>query len=138
VRRVARFVERHDLTVVLASTWRFEVRVSKTAQLLAQRGWPAAAERIRSSTPILHLPRGQEIAAWLRAVDDVESFVILDDADDVAPLTAFHVKTDSYIGLQPRDLVKARAVLARRLGYPSSPWRKPLHSSEGRRPALRL
>jgi hypothetical protein len=116
VRRVARFVEQHDLTVCLSSTWRFEVGVQVTVKLLAPN-WPQAAERIRSSTPILHLPRGQEIAAWLRAVDDVERFVILDDADDVAPLTAFHVKTDSYAGLQPKDLVAAQAVLARRLRY---------------------
>jgi hypothetical protein len=112
VRRVARFVERHDLTVVLASTWRHEVGVGATVKLLAP-SWPQAAKRIQSSTPVLHLPRGQEIAAWLRAVHDVERFVILDDADELAPLTAFHVRTDRYAGLQPKDLVKAAAVLAR-------------------------
>ena len=112
VRRVARFVERENLTVVLASTWRHEVGVQRTVKLLAP-SWPQAAERIRSSTPVLHLPRGREVLAWLRAVDDVERFVILDDADDLSPLGAFHVKTEPYAGLQPADLVKAAAVLAR-------------------------
>lgn len=126
VRRVARFVEEQDLTVVLASTWRHEVGLGETVQLLVQAGWAQAAERMRFATPVLlNATRGEEIAAWLRAVDDVESFVILDDADarDLAPLTAFHVKTDSHVGLQPKDLVTAAAVLRGQRGVKLPPPR---------------
>jgi hypothetical protein len=113
VRRVARFVERHDLTVVLASTWRYEVGVGVTVRLLARAGWPKARLRIQSSTPILHATRGQEIAAWLRAVDDVKSFVILDDATEMAHLRLYQVVVNSRVGLQPSDLVKAASILRR-------------------------
>ena len=113
VRRVARFVERHDLTVVLASDWRHEVGVGATVKLLARAGWPQAPRRIQFATPVLDQPRGVEIAAWLSEVDDVEAFVILDDAQDMAPVADRHVKTDPRVGLQPADVRLAAAVLRR-------------------------
>jgi hypothetical protein len=110
MRRVARFVERHDLTVVLASTWRHEVGFGATVTLLA-RHWPDATARIRWQTPILQAAtRGEEIAAWL---DDhpVEAFVILDDADAMAPVEAQHVAIEPRVGVTTADLRRAAAIL---------------------------
>ena len=112
VRRCGEFVEQSNCVVCLSSTWRHEVGVGATVELL-RRHWPSAPRRIQSSTPVLHATRGQEIAAWLREVDDVEAFVILDDARDMAPVADRHVVIDSYVGIQPADLRKAAAILQR-------------------------
>jgi hypothetical protein len=100
--------------VCLSSSWRYEIGVSETVVLLRRHGWPDAPIRIRHSTPVLRdATRGEEIAAWLRAVDDVESFVILDDDRRMAPVEAHHVQIDSQIGVTPADLHRAAAVLRR-------------------------
>ena len=124
VRRVARFVEQHDLTVVLASTWRYEVGLGATVQLLAAAGWPQAPQRMQFVTPVLlNATRGEEISAWLAAVDNVEAFVIFDDADpgDLAPVAAYQVVVNNRVGLTAEDVVTAAAVLRRQRGVKLPP-----------------
>ncbi len=124
VRRVAHFVEQHDLTVVLASTWRHEVGLGATVQLLAQAGWAEAPRRLQFATPVmLNATRGEEISAWLAAVDNVEAFVILDDADpgDLAPVAAYQVVVNSRVGLTAEDVITAAAVLRRQRGVKLPP-----------------
>ncbi len=85
--------------VVLSSTWRLN---------------PTAVKRlekeffIHDSTPDLSdrrtlrktVPRGQEIAAWLKNYPFVH-FVILDDDNDMEELSPHLVRTESYTGLTP-------------------------------------
>jgi hypothetical protein len=118
VRRVGEFVERHDLTVVLASTWRYEVGFEETVRLLA-RHWPEAPARILWQTPVLHdgAMRGQEVAAWLTA-HPVEAFVILDDADAMAPVEAQHMAINPYVGVTAVDLRRTEAILQMQAEHP--------------------
>ena len=122
VQRVAAFTRRHDLTVCLSSSWRVEIGVPETVALLERHGWPDAPSRIRHSTPVLlDATRGEEIAAWLVA-HPVEAFVILDDADAMAPVEAQHVAIDSHVGVRAADLRRAAAIL-RRQGLEARDWR---------------
>ena len=112
VKRLGRFVEKHNLVVVLSSTWRFEVGLGATRRMLAQH-WPGALDRIRHATPILdNATRGQEILAWLLR-HPVSGFIIIDDDTAMAPLGAFQVVTDPWAGLRAKDLVTAAAILRR-------------------------
>lgn len=56
--------------------------------------------------------RGDEIKLWLKQVP-VESFVILDDVDDMGNLYPHLVKTDHVMLMQEHDLKKAIAILER-------------------------
>lgn len=117
VRRVGEFVEQHDLTVCLSSTWRHEVGFGATATLLA-RHWPEAPMRIRWQTPVLQAAtRGAEIAAWL-AAHPVEAFVILDDNEEMTPVEAQHVAIDPRVGVSVADLHLAATILQRQAEHP--------------------
>ena len=57
-------------------------------------------------------PRGEEIQAWLDgAGTEVESFVILDDHDDMAHLADRLVRTDSAVGITGEDAGRALGML---------------------------
>lgn len=58
--------------------------------------------------------RGAEIQQWLDDSSGVESFIILDDVDDMGHLTDRLVKVDSATGLTDRDVRKAVEMLGRR------------------------
>ena len=60
--------------------------------------------------------RGEEVATWLSAHPDVETFVILDDqhrkAFERAGLVDHYVQTDIDFGLTDTDVVKALRILS--------------------------
>jgi hypothetical protein len=89
--------------VVVSSIWRMNRSRVQLQETLAEKGFKGT---VLSATPDLdHVPnitRGQEIDAWMRGnrrFFDVTSFVILDDHDDMGPLTPKLVLTDSSRGL---------------------------------------
>jgi len=53
------------------------------------------------------VPRGKEIKRWLDENPGVESFVILDDTDDMASLRHKLVRTRGHVGLSLSDVDKA-------------------------------
>lgn len=56
--------------------------------------------------------RGDEINAWVcESLYDSDSFVILDDGTDMAPLDKFLVNTDGDTGLTEEDVQKAIGIL---------------------------
>lgn len=70
-------------------------------------------------TLIIAKGRGHEIDAWLRAwseVDDIESFVVLDDDSDITPHEDRHVKTSFHEGLTSEHVPLALEILGR-------PWK---------------
>src|SRR5215471_20433158 len=84
--------------VVISSTWREHWTLSENASSLEGAG--LLHGRVVGKTCVLGGDRGMEIDSWLRSVPyPVESFVILDDNDDMAMHGQRLVRVDSKVGL---------------------------------------
>jgi hypothetical protein len=108
-------VKRSGAEVVLSSTWRGKYTPEEMTAMLKDRG---ADFEIKASTPKLfgkissRIPRGKEIAAYLSKLEvQPESFVILDDHDDMLHLLPFLVKTSMELGLTTDDVEKCLKIL---------------------------
>lgn len=102
--------------VVLSSSWRIPWTHRQVQGMLRERGFRG---RLIDSTPKSVRPppgqehaRGHEIQRWLDRHPSVESFVILDDADDMAHLCPRLVQTTWARGLEAAHVDAARTLLA--------------------------
>ena len=93
--------------IVISSTWRTAgLEVMQTMWRL--RGLPG---EVIAVTPHLHTARGKEIAAWLR-LNEVESYVILDDNTDYLPeQRPYFIRTDSQYELTYQDAERCIKIL---------------------------
>lgn len=116
-----------DARIVISSTYRLGYSVKEMKQLFKDNG--IDYKYVISHTPFLDAPkgeyveRGDEIAHWLQyypqiafdkfGVDlDVESFVVLDDDNDMNAINPINfVQTNRNYGLTHYDAVKAIEVL---------------------------
>ena len=98
--------------IVLSSSWRIGPIKAKN-NLLRRLGEHGL--QIMDSTPVLSgsSSRGDEIRQWLNESQyEIESFVILDDEDDMAEFTAKNlVQTNTSVGLQEKDAIKCISML---------------------------
>lgn len=108
-------VERSGAEVILSSTWRAKYSVHEMNEMLKDRG---ATFKISAATPILfgklsaRTPRGKEIAHYLKMLEkQPESFVILDDHDDMLHLKTNLIQTNVKFGLTKNDVEKALKIL---------------------------
>lgn len=119
VRALNRITDSTGAKIVVSSTWRWGGEVS-VVDLLKKWG---VTGHVIGITPILHeqerigglvvtVERGHEIAAWLRD-HDIESFVILDDDDDMGHLKSRLIQTPFEQGLTERDADDAIRILER-------------------------
>jgi len=122
VARLNRFVEAdQDIDFVVSSTWRYDHDVPALQTMLSEKGLRGC---VRGRTPrmltqhgvLVSAPcRGQEILAWLELAPDygyaIESFVILDDDADMAPISDRLVQTTFAEGLLDSHVEKALEVL---------------------------
>jgi hypothetical protein len=96
--------------VVISSTWRQHSSLSDLRGLLKKAGFIGD---LIDKTPRIPAPRGREIQLWLdEALRDVESFVILDDDDDMEHLSYRLVKTSMFHGLLPSHIDQVVAMMA--------------------------
>ncbi len=124
VERLERLVRETAAAVVISSSWRHGRNLPSLCAILASRGFTG---RVIGKTPDF-VPnndelskrhcgeRGDEIQAWLdRAPDfghEITSFIILDDASDMAHLRDRLVQTDSDTGLTDEHVAIATKLLA--------------------------
>jgi hypothetical protein len=102
--------------IVISSTWREHWTLSENASSLERAG--LLPGRVVGKTSVLGGERGNEIDSWLKAVPyPVESFVILDDKDDMAMHRQRLVLVDPETGLSVKEARRAVEVLA-------APWRQ--------------
>lgn len=109
-------VTRSGATVVLSSTWRTKYSPKEMTEMLKGRG---GTFEVSDKTPVLFgmkfsesIPRGKEIAKYLKDLpEQPESFVILDDYEDMIHLKKFLVRTDWNFGLTQDDVEKALKIL---------------------------
>jgi hypothetical protein len=116
VKRLNLITDATGAAIVVSSTWRFAPDI---ADIL--KGWGVKGElagitpdlaRHNASGIHVAVERGQEIACWLAEHNASEvPFVILDDDNDMANLLPRLVRTNSRIGLQDGDVVRAIVLL---------------------------
>lgn len=95
--------------IVLSSTRRNWAGLEDLRMILGRAG--VAAELLDKTPYLRGRPRGEEVQAWLDG-NKVESYVILDDHDDMGYLADRLVQTDSAVGLTDADAERALRLLA--------------------------
>lgn len=115
-------VARGRAEVVISSSWRVPWQYGEIEAMLRQRGFVgnvigSTPTRIAAPEPRRYTQRGTEIQVWLDNYPDaagpehVESFVILDDSDDMAHLAHRLVLTSWMRGLEPDHVEPAIRLL---------------------------
>lgn len=115
-------VERSGAKVVVSSSWRICYTDDKLQEILNAAGFKgevigSTKSLFRRSPERIYpeekqVERGEEIQVWLNEHPGVESFVILDDSDDMAHLRKTNfVHTNPMEGLRQRDVDKALGIL---------------------------
>jgi trehalose-6-phosphatase len=103
-----RITDTTDAKIVVSSTWRAG-GLSEMRNLLSK--WGANAEVIGLTPVLLNETRGKEIAEYLKAHPETESFVILDDDDDMDESLPFLVITPFATGLTEKHADRAIKIL---------------------------
>lgn len=103
-------IKETDAYIVISSSWRIR-GLMYCKEMLYKAG--LIKNSILDITPtIYNTGRGNEIQKWLdNDLDDIESFVILDDNSDMMHLKKFLVQTNSEYGLTLADSLKAIKIL---------------------------
>ncbi len=116
VTRVAALVERTGARVVLSSMWRRStVGLTGTVLALEYQGWRNCRRQLRDETPFLGgMPRGDEIALWLRNAEHKGAIAVLDDEADMGSVLPFLVQTDREVGVTDADIVRVERLLLTR------------------------
>jgi hypothetical protein len=105
-----RVLQQSGAVLVISSTWREHWTLRENAEFLERDG--VVPGRVVGKTPILERERGLEIDAWLRSVPyTVESFVILDDRDDMAMHCERLVQVKPEVGLSESQVKRAVELL---------------------------
>ena len=111
IKALNEFLLESDARVVISSTWREHWTLSEIASALESAGLRSG--RVVGKTCVSGGERGIEIDSWLKSVPyPVESFVILDDKDDMAMHRNRLIQVDSRSGLSTRDVRQAIGLLA--------------------------
>lgn len=104
-----------DVKIVISSSWK-TMGYENILKMWKLRNLPGnvigtTPDLLRTAKPS---SRGDEIKEWLSSVDDVKSYVIIDDDSDMLKeqLDNF-IQTDSEFGLTLKDSIKAIKILNR-------------------------
>ena len=90
-------IEKYDFKIVISSSWREQKTIEELKHHFINEG---IKSEIIGSTPILRNTRGNEIQKWLDETQfNIESYIILDDNNDMELLSENLVLIDSDTGL---------------------------------------
>ena len=91
-------LQQTEARIVISSSWRKHFALIENASSLKRDG--VISNRVVGKTKALGKERGLDIDAWLHSVPyAVDSFVIIDDRDDMLMHRERLVRTDSEVGL---------------------------------------
>ena len=93
--------------VVVTSDWRISSGAQQFQSIFDFHGFIG---EVIGTTKVLNIPRGQEIQDWL-SDNDADSFVIIDDRDDMEPFMDRLILCDKTKGLQQYHIDKAIKIL---------------------------
>lgn len=118
IQLVNQLVERSQADVVVSSTWRSKYSVEELNSMLTNRG---ATFKIIAATPTNlsfkwgdggFVSRGLEIQTYLNSLNKKpDSFVIIDDIDEMEHLSKYLVLTDDSYGITQEDVESALIML---------------------------
>ena len=97
--------------IVLSTDWRKYNSLSELRKILVRAGLKYPSNVIDTTPLIKYEIRGNEIEQWLSKNDDVDSFVILDDHDDMGKYMNRLILTDPNYGLTQKDALEALSIL---------------------------
>jgi len=126
VRWLNEIVTKTGAVVVISSTWRVLYSLPDLTAWLIDKGFvgeivgvtPSLScrrvgpDQSQAAAAAASAERGHEIDAWLKEHPEVESFVILDDGNDMAMHMARLVLIDARKGLKPKHVAAAVALLS--------------------------
>ena len=110
VKLIKALLEEFNAKIVITSSWRFgakdllmkELKKTRLLEYL-YKNW---------ETPMIYGgTRGQEIKQWLDKHPEVNSYVIMDDRDDILAEQLSFIKTDINTGFRQENYAKARSIL---------------------------
>lgn len=111
---VNRLVEKHQLAVVVSSSWRLQYSREALQAMLTARGATFevadVTPRVTSRDPSRPL-RAREILAYLEGLAAMPTVMVALDDDDLGGLIAGHVRTSSAEGLQVHHLAQCERML---------------------------
>ncbi|HEY5268056.1 MAG TPA: HAD domain-containing protein [Candidatus Saccharimonadales bacterium] len=117
IRLVNELITDSGATVILSSSWRHSFTIKSFNEFMQGKGGATFAVMDFTPKRILNekLGRGGQIQAYLDFCKNtgvnVESFVIIDDVNEMGNLEKFLVLTDSKIGITKADVAKAHKIL---------------------------
>lgn len=107
--------------VVMSTSWRLFAgwqdlgpalnRHGLVGEVVGETPNPVEDPAWHDSRETSRIQRGDEVAEWLRRNPSVESFVVLDDDDDIDAVRDRFVQTSGAAGLTDADVERAIAVL---------------------------
>lgn len=111
-------IERSEAKIVISSGWRIPYSISNLRQILINAGFKYPRCVIGTTPDLIRKPRetcrGEEIDLWLKKTNkDVDSFVIIDDEDDMEPFMDCLVQTDCNIGLTIDHVERAVLIITK-------------------------
>lgn len=117
VARVRKIVDATGALIVLSSTWRDEWNTEDESK----NGYDFNELRAKFRKFGMDFydrtgawqtrGRGWEIMAWMASVSDIESFVILDDWNDMGPISDHLIQTNPSLGLTEEQVQEAIEIL---------------------------
>jgi len=106
--RLKKIVDKTKAKIVLSSSW----RIGNSSKDIVHKRLQQFGMDFIDVTPVFNRQhRGREIADWLSR-HEVESFVILDDEEEMDELVDHLVKTDMNVGLQDSNVDEAVNLLS--------------------------
>jgi hypothetical protein len=112
IKALNEILTRTEARIVISSTWREHWTLSENAACLERAG--VVSGRVVGKTCVSDKERGIQIDSWLKGVPyAVESFVILDDKDDMAMHRERLVHVDSKCGFDVKGARQAIDILTR-------------------------
>lgn len=115
VARLNKITDATGAKIVISSSWRIGY-LSNLGGLVEFLKLHNITGEIIDMTPLpndlnFSKPRWKEIRSWLHEHTEVTSFCILDDIDNMGPLSHAHVCTNSNVGLVDSQVAQAIKVL---------------------------
>ena len=110
VKRLNQIIEDTGAHIVISSSWRIGAPLEHLQEILLHVGVNAEVIDVTPGMP--YDERGDEICAWIKDCSEaVDSFVVLDDSDDMGAVLDNLVRTDYETGLLDEHVEKAIAML---------------------------
>ncbi len=108
VQWISEFCQKHGYHIVVTSTWRLD---SNYKECLINGGLRNGIEILGRTESLNNKCRGEEIKLYLESHPEIESYIIVDDEDDILEeQRPYFVEADGYFGFGLADVNKCERI----------------------------